>query len=293
MTLLPGLAAAVLLVWALGGNLAQIVTIRFRWTALLYAAFAGQLVAFGPVRVLGEAQIEQVQIASYALLILFCLANRHQAGIWLVTCGVVANALVICVNGGVMPVEPHAIVASGWTVEEYASAYPNIVAHAGAPLWFLGDVFAMPRFHGSAVLSIGDLLIIAGAWLVLQRATSPSSARWRGLVSVPSVLSLAACSLLTVVALAVGPHSLVEIAFGIAGGTLAPAVLSASPPHPPIMRCVPVCAILCVAAIILSTSISSYPTTVLAAATAGLLLGISILTMAARRARRPDLGLVT
>jgi hypothetical protein len=178
-------------------------------------------------------------------------------------------------------------------VEEYASSYPNVVAHAGAPLWFLGDVFAMPRFHGSAVLSIGDLLIIAGAWLVLQRATSRASAWWRGLVSVPYVLALAACSLFTVMALAVGPHLLVELAFGIVGGTFAPAVLSASPRHPPIMRCIPVCAILSVAAVILSTSISSYPTTVLAAATAGLLLGISTLTVVTRRASRPDLGLVT
>ena len=229
MTLLPGLAAAVLLVWALGGNLTQIVTIRFRWTALLYAAFAGQLVAFGPVRVLGEAQIKQVQIASYVLLIIFCLANRQLAGIWLVTCGVASNALVIALNGGVMPVEPRAIVASGWTGAEYASAYPNVAAHAGAPLWFLGDVFAMPRFHGSAVLSVGDLLIIAGAWLVLQRATSPAPTRSRGLVSVRTVLALAACSLLAICTLALGSHPLVEIAFGIAGATLAPVVLSASP----------------------------------------------------------------
>jgi hypothetical protein len=290
MTLLPGLAAAVLLVWALGGNLAQIATLSFRRTTLLYAAFAGQLVAFGPVRVLAEAQIEQMQIATYGLLIIFCLANRHGAGIWLVTCGVVSNALVIIVNGGVMPVEPHAIVASGWTAEEYASAYPNVVAHAGAPLWFLGDVFAMPRFHGSAVLSIGDLLIIAGAWLVLQRATS---ARWRGLVGVPYALALAACSLLAMVALAVGPHLLVEIAFGIVGGTLAPAVLNASPRHPPIMRCITICTILCVAVVTLSASITSYPTTVLAVATGGLLVGVGTLTVVTRRARQPELGLVS
>jgi hypothetical protein len=293
MTLLPGLAAAVLLVWALGGDLARIVTLRFRRTALLYAAFAGQLLAFGPVRVLGEAQVKQVQIATYVLLIIFCLANRQLAGIWLVTCGVVANALVISVNGGVMPVEPHAISASGWTVGEYASAYPNVASHAGAPLWFLGDVFAMPRFHGSAVLSIGDLLIIAGAWSVVQRATSPAVPPWRDLLGVPYALALAACSLLVIVMLAVGPHVSVELAFGIAGATLAPAVLSGSPRQPSIMRCIPICGGLCVAAVALSTSISSYPTSVLAATTTGLLLGISTLIVVTRRARHRDLGLVT
>lgn len=294
MTLLPGLAAALLLAWGLGGSLAQIVTLRFGRTTLLYAAFAGQLVAFGPVRVLAEAQIEQMQIATYGLLILFCLSNRHVAGIWLVTCGVVSNALVISVNGGVMPVQPRAIVASGWTAAEYASAYPNVVAHAGAPLWFLGDVFAMPRFHGSAVLSIGDVLIIAGAWLVVQRATSPASARWRALLGARYGLALLASSLVAIIALAVGRHGLVELAFGIAGAALAPAVLQVAPRHPPLMRCVTICTILCIVVVTLSASITSYPTAVLAAATAGLLSGIGTLTVVTRRGgQQPDLGLAT
>ena len=174
MTLIPGLVAAVLLVWALGGELARVGSLRFRRGTILYAALGAQLVAFGPVRILGERQVERVQLVTYALLLAFCIANRRIPGLWLIALGVLANALVITANGGVMPVDPGAIAASGWGLHDYAAAYPNVAIRAHASLWFLGDIFAMPRFPGSAVLSIGDVSIVAGVWLMLQRATSRS-----------------------------------------------------------------------------------------------------------------------
>jgi hypothetical protein len=280
VTLLPGLAAAFLVVWALGGELGRIVTLRFRRTALLYAALAGQLVAFGPVRFLGERQIEQAQLATYALLLAFCVANRRVPGMWLVACGIVANTLVIAVNGGVMPVDPGAIAASGWTIEAYASAYPNVLAHQGAPLWWLGDIFAMPRFHGSAVLSVGDVSIIAGAWLLLQRAAAPPLAVRRFGVGLNHRLLIAGASLLAALALVGARHAFVDIASGFLGASLAPTVLATCGRRPPAMRCVSVSALLGAGALALSESIGSNPTSALAAATAGLLVGISGLTIA-------------
>jgi hypothetical protein len=290
MTLLPGLAAALLLVWGLGGELGRIATLRFRHTVLLYAAFAGQLVAFGPFRVLAERQIEQVQVATYALLIVFCIANRHVAGIWLVGCGIVANAVVIAANGGVMPVEPAAIVASGWTLNGYESAYPNVAAHGGAPLWFLGDVFAIPRFHGSAVLSIGDLAIIAGAWLVLQRAAS-RTANWRNASGRGHGALAAVALLLALVAVMHARHVVVVIAFAVLGAAVAPAALTVVGSTPPLVRGLSVCVILCGAAVALGGSVESDATAVLAATTAGLLAGLGGLVVAGLGHGRSDLEL--
>ncbi|MDX6567705.1 MAG: diguanylate cyclase [Gaiellales bacterium] len=291
MTLLPGLAAAIVLVWGLGGELGRIATLRFRHTALLYGAFAGQLVAFGPFRVLAERQIEQMQVATYVLLILFCFTNRHVAGIWLVGCGIVANAVVIAVNGGVMPVDPGAIVASGWTVQAYESAYPNVVAHGGAPLWFLGDVFAMPRFHGSAVLSVGDLSIIAGAWLVLQRAASPRTASSRAAGNLGHAVLPTAGVLLALLALMSARPVVVVVAFGVLGAALAPAALAVSGRRPPPLRCLSVCLILCASVVALGESIDSISTSVLAATAAGLLMGLGGLVVATSGHGRSDLGL--
>jgi hypothetical protein len=291
MTLLPGLAAAILLVWGLGGEIGRVATLRFRRTVLLYGAFAGQLVAFGPVRVLGEQQIEKMQIATYGLLVLFCVANRHVAGTWLVGCGVVANALVIVANGGVMPVDPDAIAASGWTVRAYESAYPNVVAHGGAPLWFLGDVFAMPRFHGSAVLSVGDLGIIAGAWLVLQRTASPrlENRRTHGKLNVG--LPAIAGALVALLSSLSAPQPVIVIAFGVLGVTLAPAALAVSGGPPPPLRCLSACALLCAAAVALGASISSNSTAGLAATSAGLLAGLCALVVATSGHGRSEVGL--
>ena len=291
MTLLPGMAAAMLLVWGLGGELGRVATLRFRHTVLLYAAFAGQLVAFGPVRVLAERQIEQMQVATYALLIVFCVANRHVAGIWLVGCGILANALVIVANGGVMPVEPAAIAASGWTANGYESAYPNVVAHGGAPLWFLGDVFAIPQFPGSAVLSVGDLSIIAGAWLVLMRVASPRAANWRNARDLGHRVLAAGASLFALVAVLNARHVLIVIAFAVLGAALAPAALAVVGSPPPLLRGVSVCAILACAAVALGGSIDSDATSVLAAAIAGLLAGLGGLVVGAMGHRRSDLEL--
>lgn len=293
MTLLPGMAAAILLVWGLGGELGRVATLRFRHTVLLYGAFAGQLVAFGPVRVLAERQIEQMQVASYALLLVFCVANRRVAGIWLVGCGILANAVVIVANGGVMPVEPAAIAASGWTLSGYESAYPNVAAHGGAPLWFLGDVFAMPRFPGSAVLSVGDLSIIAGAWLVLQRAASPRTANTRNAGRLGLGLGhgalVAAAALLALLAVMSARHVVIVIAFAVLGAAVAPAALAVAGSPPPLLRGLSVCVTLCGAAVALGASIDSDATWALAATTAGLLAGLGGLVVAALGHGRADL----
>jgi hypothetical protein len=277
VTLIPGLAAAVILVWALGGDLGRVTSLRFRRTILLYAALAGQLVAFGPARFMAERQVEQMQLATYALLLAFCFVNRRMAGLWLVALGIALNALVIAVNGGVMPVEPKAILASGWTPGDYMSAYPNVVARAGAPLWFLGDVFAMPRFPGSAVLSVGDISIVAGAWLVLQRVVNVAATARSLQTRRKRALAAAAGGLIVAALLLAASHRVLgAAAAAAAGAALAQMVLALSGRCLPGLRCFTLCALLCAAALALARSTSSGPTVVLGTALAGLVGAICV-----------------
>ena len=90
-----------------------------------------------------------LHLLSYGLAGWFVVANRHVRGLCLVGIGTLCNAL-----------------------------------DAGARLWFLGDVFAMPRpVPVARVFSVGDLILLAGAAVTLHglasRLVCPAVARAR------------------------------------------------------------------------------------------------------------------
>lgn len=289
MTLIPGLVAAVLLVWALGGELARVGSLRFRRGTILYAALGAQLVAFGPVRILGERQVERVQLVTYALLLAFCIANRRIPGLWLIALGVLANALVITANGGVMPVDPGAIAASGWGLHDYAAAYPNVAIRAHASLWFLGDIFAMPRFPGSAVLSIGDVSIVAGVWLMLQRATSRSDEPGRRPVPRRGAMGWVAgggAALSAGLCLTDGRAALLVAAIAV-GGFLGLVALAVADRLPPPVRCLVVCVLLATGAVLLAGSTGTLPTAILGTALAALMTMIAAIAASRLLLRAP------
>jgi hypothetical protein len=289
MTLIPGLVAAVLLVWALGGELTRLASLRFRRGMLLYVALGAQLVAFGPVRILGNHQVERVQLVTYGLLLAFCIANRRIPGLWLIALGVLANALVIAANGGAMPVDPGAIAASGWNLHDYANAYPNVAARAHASLWFLGDVFAMPRFPGSAVLSIGDVSIVAGVWLMLQRVTSRREELTGAPVPRRSALGLVtggSAALFAGLGLIDGRVALLAGAIA-AGAFLGLVALAVADRLPPPVRCLTICLLLATAAVLLAGSTGTLPTTILGTALAGLMTTIAAIAASRLLLRAP------
>ena len=90
-----------------------------------------------------------LHLLSYGLAGWFVVGNRHVRGLCLIGIGTLCNAL-----------------------------------DAGVRLWFLGDVFAMPRpVPVAKVFSIGDLILLAGAAVTLHALASrfvwPALARGR------------------------------------------------------------------------------------------------------------------
>jgi hypothetical protein len=143
------------------------------------------------------------------------------------------------------------------------------------------------------VLSIGDLAIIAGAWLVLQRAASPRTANRRnasGRGHGHGALAAVAL-LLALVAVMHARQVVVVVAFAVLGAAVAPAALSVVGSTPPLVRGLSVCVILCGAAVALGGSVESDATAVLAATTAGLLAGLGGLVVAGLGHGRSDLEL--
>ena len=100
-------------------------------------------------------------MASYALILAFCLANVQTRGFELIALGITMNALVIGLNQG-MPTRPIGDDAHGNRVfKPVEQTVKHRQARNDDLLGFLGDRILFPRPFDTLV-SFGDLVIAAG-----------------------------------------------------------------------------------------------------------------------------------
>jgi hypothetical protein len=150
-----------------GGRLSRLADIRLRavWAVLLAAA-----IQVGVTQIPGgsHALHAGLHVFSYVLDAYFVFANRRLRGVPVVALGAALNLLAIIANGGVMPASASALRIAG--VAERAG-FDNSAAIAHAHLALLGDVIPVPGpWPIGNVLSVGDLIICAGALIVLHHA---------------------------------------------------------------------------------------------------------------------------
>jgi len=100
--------------------------------------------------------------------------NRALPGMWLVALGVGANAVTIAVNGGTLPASAHALRAAGIHLR---AGFDNSGVVAHPHLAWLGDVMVTPAWLPMRnMLSIGDLLLVLGAAVLVVRVTRGAGA---------------------------------------------------------------------------------------------------------------------
>jgi hypothetical protein len=166
-----------------GGRLRRLAELRLRgvWTAP--AALALQVlittIAPGGNRPLHVA----VHIATYAMIGLFLLANRHIAGVSMIGVGALMNGLAIVVNDGVMPAAATAQRLAGL---REGGGFHNSALVAHPHLLWMGDIIPVPGPLPN-VMSIGDCIVFAGMLLVLHRACG-KPATLPGALSAPMAL---------------------------------------------------------------------------------------------------------
>jgi Family of unknown function (DUF5317) len=153
-----------------GGRLSGLAELEFRRGWLAVAALVVQvlIISILPHGIAGLSK--EIHLASYLLLGAFLVANRHIPGLLVIATGGGLNFAAIATNGGVMPADPDAIAAAGIT--QNAADFANSAPASGAPLGILGDIFHTPGWlpiHN--VFSVGDLVILAGAFVLLHRAS--------------------------------------------------------------------------------------------------------------------------
>jgi len=107
-------------------------------------------------------------IASQLALVFLFLLNHHIPGAKLFALGIFLNTLVMVLNGGWMPITPERYewVHSERVGEAYTkppSSKNIILPYEESTLWILSDIIPVTLPWRRNAVSIGDLLLIAGA----------------------------------------------------------------------------------------------------------------------------------
>lgn len=160
MTLvLPVLLGGLTLGWLLGGGLARLgrIALRDRW--LVAAAVAVQLAG----ALVGGRAYAVGLVGSALLALRFLERNRGLRGTGLIALGLLANALVVGVNGA-MPVSAHAAARAGADIGLVAAGDDprHELEDRNTLLAALGDVIPVRLPWHREVVSPGDVLLAAG-----------------------------------------------------------------------------------------------------------------------------------
>ena len=179
MFMLVLLAAGIAAVPLLGGRLSALLSIRFRAVWMLQMAVLTQIVIIYFFEGSGNAGTQRaVHLGTYAVAAVFVWSNRRICGMSTLAMGGLANVAAIIANGGVMPTLPGAATMAGFA--HTADGFQNSAVTTDCPLWFLGDVFAIPQGVPLAnVFSVGDVLLLAAGLMMVWAATDVRLPRLR------------------------------------------------------------------------------------------------------------------
>ena len=153
----------------LGGRLAGLGEIRFRWAGVAAVGFAFQIVLFSePVTERVGDLGPPLYVASTAIVLVAVLRNLAIRGMPLIAVGAASNLLAIVANGGYMPASPAAAAEMG---REASEAYSNTRIMESPALAPLTDVIPLPGWLPfTNIVSIGDILIAIGIVVVIVAA---------------------------------------------------------------------------------------------------------------------------
>lgn len=182
MILLYAVVIGVLLGVLSGGRLAALGTVRIRLWQVALAGLLFQVALFssplaGAVGALGPS----LYVLSTTVVLMALVINLRHPGFAVIVLGAFLNLAVIVLNGGQMPASPDALaVLTGMPALPTSEFSNSVVAAPGTPLWFLGDIFVLPRpFPFANVFSIGDVLIGVGGALFIIRTMHTRTDRIR------------------------------------------------------------------------------------------------------------------
>ncbi|NMA64685.1 MAG: DUF5317 domain-containing protein [Clostridiaceae bacterium] len=177
------LASAVILGLIRGGKLTNLTKIRLLhpWLIFISVLLESSLIFLSKYNIALARPIVFISIAvQYLFLFLFVWLNRQLPYSILIGLGSLFNGLVILLNGGTMPlvdIDPY-IGNSNFTYEYLLNGNLPIyhIINEDTILWFLGDIIRIP-YPFSVFISIGDIFLYAGVFLLLQSLIAQKKAK--------------------------------------------------------------------------------------------------------------------
>lgn len=153
------LAVSVMLGWLAGGSIGRLGRLPLRSGWLVLVAVGVQLAG----ALIGGYAFAVGLLLSAAVVGLFLGRNRGVRGTGLVALGLLANGLVVLLNGA-MPVSVRAAERAGADLAVIARGDDarHELADSGTRLGWLGDVFPLRLPSRPEVVSTGDVLVAAG-----------------------------------------------------------------------------------------------------------------------------------
>jgi Family of unknown function (DUF5317) len=157
---------------ARGGSLARLAQLEVRLPWLAGVAWLIQVALFAsPLAPALQPWEIAIYLGTVVLLAVVVFVNRALPGVGLFGLGLVLNAAAIAANGGYMPVSEAAMRAVGDTqglqrLQSGERSQKAVLMGPDSPLWFLGDVVAVPPPVGK-VYSLGDLTAAVGVLLIV------------------------------------------------------------------------------------------------------------------------------
>lgn len=161
----------------------QSIDVKHIW--LVLAAYVPQFIAFywpATRTYIADQWISVLFVTSQLILLVFIWVNRKIPGGWLMGLGLFLNFLVICLNGGMMPLTPENaqfLQPAGNPIpitlgERVGISKDILLEKSNTKLWFLSDIFLLPAWlNYPLAFSPGDVLVSLGAFWLLWEFGNP------------------------------------------------------------------------------------------------------------------------
>lgn len=160
---------------AAGGSLSGLGQVRLRHSWLIVGALFVQILITEIVTDGPRPVLIGLHLGTYAVAGVAIWANRSIPGLLGLAVGAAMNAVTIALNDGTLPASPHAVAAAG-LAEKSGFENSGVLAHPVLP--WLGDIMATPSWLPFRnVISIGDIVILVGATVMIHAITRTVPAR--------------------------------------------------------------------------------------------------------------------
>lgn len=159
----------------LGGDLTRLATVRLRGVWFVFAALVVQILVISLLPSSWHTGEAAAHIATYVAALAVIGANWRLPGFAVIGLGTFSNGFTIALNGGTLPASASAEAVANF--HKHGQGLDNSAALPHPHLAWLGDRFVSPALLPFRnVVSIGDLLILAGAVILVLQTCGVS---WR------------------------------------------------------------------------------------------------------------------